>query len=577
MKKDVLKKMIQTAKGDAPAQLVLKNAKVVDVFNGEIIDGDVAIYNGSIVGVGHYSGEQEVNLKGKYVAPGFIDSHIHIESAYVTPEEFGRLAVPHGTTTIVADPHEIVNVCGVDGMNYMLEAAKGTKLDIRYMVPSCVPSTPFEHAGAVLEAADMEVPMKEEQVLGLGEFMNAVGVVNTDDGVLDKLLLAHSMGKVIDGHSPGLTGETLNAYIAAGVRTDHECTTVEEMKERISKGMYVLLRQGSACHDLERLIPGITPYNSRMCLLCSDDRQPKTIFSEGHLESHLRMLVKHGIDAVTAVSMATINAARCYGLDNRGAIAPGYKADIVVLDDLESFHVDAVYIDGEKTAEQGRYLPEIYHTKGEKVKGRMNVKDFSIDKLRLPLKSDKVKVIDILPGGVVTGCGTAVVNLDDKGCFQYTANQDIVKVAVVERHNGTGNMAVGLIRGYGIKAGAVAVSVAHDSHNIIVVGVNDEDMATAVQELIKCGGGVILVKDGEVLENMPLPIAGLMSDKSGEWVSEQLDKIHHVAYESLGIKGDVEPVMTLCFMALPVIPELKITDMGLFDVTRFEFVPVEAD
>jgi adenine deaminase len=577
MKKDVLKKMIQTAKGDAPAQLVLKNAKVVDVFNGEIIDGDVAIYNGSIVGVGHYSGEQEVNLKGKYVAPGFIDSHIHIESAYVTPEEFGRLAVPHGTTTIVADPHEIVNVCGVDGMNYMLEAAKGTKLDIRYMVPSCVPSTPFEHAGAVLEAADMEVPMKEEQVLGLGEFMNAVGVVNTDDGVLDKLLLAHSMGKVIDGHSPGLTGETLNAYIAAGVRTDHECTTVEEMKERISKGMYVLLRQGSACHDLERLIPGITPYNSRMCLLCSDDRQPKTIFSEGHLESHLRMLVKHGIDAVTAVSMATINAARCYGLDNRGAIAPGYKADIVVLDDLESFHVDAVYIDGEKTAEQGRYLPEIYHTKGEKVKGRMNVKDFSIDKLRLPLKSDKVKVIDILPGGVVTGCGTAVVNLDDKGCFKYTANQDIVKVAVVERHNGTGNMAVGLIRGYGIKAGAVAVSVAHDSHNIIVVGVNDEDMATAVQELIKCGGGVILVKDGEVLENMPLPIAGLMSDKSGEWVSEQLDKIHHVAYESLGIKGDVEPVMTLCFMALPVIPELKITDMGLFDVTRFEFVPVEAD
>lgn len=575
--KEILKKRIDIAMGKIPADLVIKNCKVVDVYTGRILEGDIAISDGLIAGIGEYNGREEVDAKKAYAAPGFIDSHIHIESAYVSPEEIGRLVIPHGTTTIVADPHEIVNVSGLTGMEYMIDASKKTALDIKYMLPSCVPATPFENAGAIVEAEDMSDMLKEDAVLGLGEFMNFPGIIEAHDPVLNKLVAAYQENKLIDGHSPGLEGNALNAYASARIHTDHECSTVEEMLDRLSRGMYVLMREGSACHDLRNLLKAVTSTNSRRCLLCSDDRQPKTIFEQGHIDGHLRICREEGIDAITAIQMASLNAAECFHLFDRGAIAPGLRADIVLLEDLEKFQVQKVWIEGELVAQEGRYLLPIEKQDISSVKGKICVKDFSKERLKLQLKSNRVHVIDILPGGVVTGKGIAQVQLDQDGNFLYNPEEDIVKIAVIERHHGTGNVAVALLRGYGIKKGAVALTVAHDSHNIIAVGVTDEDMEFAVQQLIAQNGGFIIVHEGKVLASMPMPIAGLMSDQSGEWVDEKLTQLHEIAHRELEISRDVEPMMTLCFMSLPVIPELKLTDMGLFDVNTFQFISVEAD
>ncbi|MBP3912495.1 MAG: adenine deaminase [Niameybacter sp.] len=576
MEKQQLKKLIDVAAGRLPADMVIKNCKVVDVYNGKIIEGDIALCDDLIAGIGQYEGLKVIDAKGQYAAPGFIDSHIHIESSYVSPEELGRLVVPHGTTTIIADPHEIANVCGLKGVEYMIEASRGTALDIQMMLPSCVPATPFEHSGAVIDAAAMQGPIKQDSILGLGEFMNFPGVIGGHEDVLDKILVAKNEGKVIDGHSPGVFGNALNAYAAVKIRTDHECDTVEEMHDRIACGIYVLLRQGSACHNLRTLIKGVTPLNSRRCLLCADDCQPKTLLSVGHLDNHLRMCHEEGIDPIIAIQMASLNAAECFGLEDRGAIAPGLRGDIVLMDDLESFNVRRVFIAGQQVASEGKYELPIERHDISVTKGSFHVKDFSVDKLRLPINSQRAHIINILPGGVVTSKEEAEITRNEQGEWVYNKEQDIVKVAVVERHQDTGNVAVALLQGYGLTEGAVALSVAHDSHNIIAVGIDDKDMAFAVEELIKQGGGIVLVKDGQVLESMPMPIAGLMSDQSGEWVDERLTRIHQVAHEVLHISDDVEPVMTLCFMSLAVIPEIKLTDMGLFDVTKFEFIPIEA-
>ena len=574
MKKEELKKLILTAGGARKADTVIKNCKVVNVFSGKIVEGDIALCGDQIAGVGEYEGEVEIDAEGRYAAPGFIDSHIHIESSYLSPEELGRLLVPHGGTTIIADPHEIVNVLGIPGLDYMMNAAKNTKLDIKYMLPSCVPATPFENAGAVIDAVDMEDPILRDNILGLGEFMNFPGVVNGDDATLDKLMVAKDAGKLIDGHSPGLTGKTLNAYCAARIRADHECDTLQDFEERLDNGMYVMLRQGSACKNLKSLLPAVTPENSRRVIFCSDDRQPKTILEEGHLDNHLRLCVEEGLDPITAIRMATLNAAECFGLDDRGAIAPGYRADIVLLDDLKDFSADKVWVAGQLTADQGKYLPEVIKEDIAPVMGSVHLKDFSAEKFKMNLSGNRVHTIEIQPGGVVTKKSVDEIQVKD-GEFIFDPEQDIVKVAVVERHKMTGNVACGFLKGYGIKEGAVALSVAHDSHNIIVVGVSDEEMAFAVEALQKQSGGVVLVKDGEVIESMPMPIAGLMSDQSAEWVDGKLTALHEKAYDILGVNGDVEPVMTLCFMSLAVIPELKLTDEGLFDVTKFAFINVE--
>lgn len=576
MNKSTMKKLIDVAARRRPADLVVKNCKVVDVCGGTIIDGDIAVADGFIAGIGAYQGLEEYDAGGRYAAPGFTDSHIHIESSYVSPEEIGRLLVPCGATTIIADPHEIVNVCGLDGLDYMMRAAERTELDIKFMIPSCVPATPFEHAGATIDARAMASRIGNPQILGLGEFMNYPGVIGAQDGDLDKLMVAHDSGKLIDGHSPAVVGSDLNAYVAAGIHTDHECSTVEEMRDRLSRGMYVLLRQGSACHNLRTLLKAVTPKNVRRCLLCSDDRQPKTIFEKGHLDEHLRICVAEGIDPIEAIRMASLNAAECFRLHDRGALAPGLRADLVLLDNLSDFTVEAVFIAGKLAARDGAYLLPVERCDSSAVQGSFHVKDFSIEKLRLPLASGRVHVIDILPGGVVTGKGIAEIRRNAAGEFVHDPSIPVVKVAVVERHQGTGNVAVGLLRGYGVQDGAVALSIAHDSHNIIVVGDNDLDMASAVESLIAQGGGMVLTSRGKVLEAMPLPIGGLMSDRSGEWVEKQLSRFHAAAHEQLHVSADVDPVMTLCFMSLAVIPELKLTDMGLFDVTTFSFIPVEA-
>jgi adenine deaminase len=572
-----LKELIDVAAGRKKADLLIKNCKVVDVYNSEIYDGDIAIVNGKIAGVGEYEAKEVIDARGLYAAPGFIDAHIHIESSYVSPEELGRLVVPFGTTTIIADPHEIVNVCGIDGLDYMLAASEAVALDVKMMLPSCVPATPFENAGAIIDAAAMEEPIKNEKIPGLGEFMNFVGVSNASDDVLDKLLVAYKNNKIIDGHSPGLSGNLLNAYASAKIMTDHECSKVEEMHDRIRRGMYVQLRQGSVCHDLENLLEGMTAENSRRCLLCSDDRQPKTIFEKGHLDDHLRICVRKGVNPITAIQMASLNAAECYRLYDRGAITPGRRADIVLLEDLKNFKAKRVFIEGKEVAKDGKYLLPIKRHSIEKVRGRIMIKDFSKAKLKLTLKSNKVNVIDILPGGVATAKGQAEVKLSFDGDFVYNPNEDIVKVAVVERHHNTGNVAVALLRGYGIKEGAIAVSIAHDSHNIIVVGVNDDDMAFAVEKLVEQEGGIILVKDSQVVESMPMEIGGIMSSRSGKWVTETLNRIHEAAHNELKVNRSLEPVMVLTFMSLPVIPEIKLTDMGLFDVSKFKFISVEVE
>ncbi|MDR2478771.1 MAG: adenine deaminase [Treponema sp.] len=577
MEKNELKKLIDTAAGRIPADMVIRNGKIADVYQGNFVEGDLAVSDGFIAGIGNYEGRTVVDAAGSWVLPGFIDTHIHIESSYVSPEEIGRLLVPHGGTTIISDPHEIVNVCGLAGLEYMLQASEETLLDIKLMLPSCVPVTAVEHSGAILDAKAMEAPIMDSRILGVGEFMDYPGVIQALDGVLDKILLAKKAGKIIDGHSPKVRDKELNAYASARIRTDHECATVEEMHQRISRGMYVMLRQGSACHDLRNLLKGVTPRNSRFCILCSDDRQPKTMLELGHLNDHLKICVEEGLDPMTAIQMATVNAAECYSLRDRGGIAPGLRADLALVDDLAKFRVNRVFIQGKLAAEGGKYLAPVKRRDDTAVRSSFHVKDFSAARLALPLRSDDVYVIDVRPGSVVTGKGRAAVRRSPSGCFVYDPALDIAKMTVVERHQNTGNVALGLIRGYGIKYGAIALSIAHDSHNIIAVGVSDADIALAVEKLLEQNGGICLVKDGKTAASMPMPLGGLMSDQSGEWVDEKLNVIHEAAFNELLINPAVEPVMTLCFMSLAVIPELKLTDMGLFDVGKFDFIPVEAE
>ena len=579
MKKEELRKLIRTAHGDIKADLVIKHVNMVNVFTGEIQkDVDIAISDKWIAGVGSYEGEKEIDGKGMYAAPGFIDCHIHIESSYLSPEELGRIIVPHGGTTIVADPHEIVNVCGIPGLDYMMKAAKNTKLDIKFQIPSCVPATPFEDAGAIVKAKDMEEPLRRENVLGLAEFMNYPGVIGCADLDLDKIIAAKNLGgKVIDGHAPGVHGKDLTAYISAGIRDDHECESLLGMEERLRQGVYVMLRQGTVCHDLNNLVKGVSKGNSRRILLCSDDRQPKTILTLGHLDNSLRMCVEAGIDPIEAIRFATLNAAECFHMYDKGAIAPSYLADIVLLDDLKDFKVRKVFAKGELVAEDGKYLPSFSKEPIDSVSGSIHIGDFSKEKFKMRLKSDEVWAIEILPGGVLTKKVPVKVKLDKDGEFVFDEKQDIVKVAVVERHKGTGKVGCGFMKGYGLKRGAIALSVAHDSHNMIVVGTNDDDMAFAITSLAEQKGGIVLIEGGKVIESMPMPIAGIMSDQSGEWVMERLNAITEASRKHLEISEDVNPVMTLSFMSLCVIPEIKLTDRGLFDVPSFQFIPVEVN
>ena len=577
MNKDSLKRLIDVANGKKKADLVLKNGSIVDVCSGKIFKADLAVAEGYIAGFGEYDGEVEVDIEGKYISPGLMDAHIHIESSYCTPEEFGRMVVPHGTTTVIADPHEIVNVCGIKGFHYMQEAAKNTCLSVKYMMPSCVPATKMEDAGYVISAEDMADDIVSKDVPGLGEFMDYNAIIENDDIALDKIILAKNHGKIVDGHSPNLFGKALNAYACAGIDTDHECSTLEEMEDRLERGIYVQLRQGSACHNLAALIPGINEFNFRRCLLCSDDRQPKTIFEDGHLEYHLKTLVNAGISPVMALAMATVNVSDCYGLKDRGMIVPGKRADLVIFENLKDFKVSSVYIIGEEAARDGEYLKELKKHDFTDVSNTVHLDNFKKEMLQMWLKSDEVYAIEMIAGGVLSKKTKIKIKRDENGLFVFDKNIDACKCAVIERHHNTGKIGLGIIKGYGIQSGAIAASVAHDSHNIICVGVNDDEMNLAIENVKQNGGGFALVKDGKVIESLSLPVAGLMSDLSGEEVSKKLLSLHKKAVVELGVNESLEPVMSLTFMSLIVIPELKLTARGLFDIFENRFIDIEAD
>lgn len=571
MNKLELKALIDVANKRKKADLIIKNGQIIDVYQAKIIKGTIAICGKYIVGIGNYEGKEEIDANGSFISPGFIDTHIHIESTYLSPTEASSILVPKGTTTVIADPHEIVNVCGLVGLEYMIDAADDTALDIKYMLPSCVPCTPFETSGATLKASEMKEPLKDKNIFGLGEFMNYVGVNNCDEEVLDKIYQTKLAGKIIDGHAPSVSGSQLDGYIAAGAHTDHECSTVKEVNDRISRGMYVLLRQGSAGRNLKNLLPAITPENSRFCTFSSDDIEPKTIFEEGHLDNNLRISVKEGLDPITAIRIATINAAECYKLSDRGGIAPGLLANLVFLDNLTDFNVQKVLIDGKIVAKNGHYLKETIKHDISKVSGVMNIKDFSIEKLKLKVSSNKVTAIQVIKDEILTQKIEVEIKRNSKNEFVFDKNSSINKIAVIERHSGTGNVGIGLIKDFGIKEGAIAQTIAHDSHNLVVVGMSDEDMAIAVKRLNEVGGGIIVVKNKKILAELELPIAGLMSNNSAKEVKDKFSKLHTACNNELGIT-EKEPIVLLSFMALPVIPEIRITDKGLFDVTKFEFI-----
>lgn len=566
-----IKDLISSALGKKKADLVLKNCKVINVFTEEIIEADLAIEKDKIVGIGNYEGVKEIDLKGKYVSPGFIDCHMHIESSMVSPKEFARTIISKGTTTVIADPHEIANVKGLDGIRYILDETEDVDLDVFVMLPSCVPATEFENSGAVLNAKDLEELIDHKRVLGLGEMMNYPGVLNLNQNVIDKLELFK--GKVIDGHGPVISGKELNGYIAGGIRTEHECTDAHEMLERMRLGMYVQLREGSAAKNLLDLVKGLSKSNMSRVVFCTDDRHPEDIINKGHINNNVKIAVKSGIPAISAIKIATLNAAECYRFYDRGAIAPGYLADILIFDNLYSLDIEMVIKSGEIVYKDGQVVNNYVSEYDERVYSSVCFPEVTKDKLKIELSSDIANVIKLVEGSIVTKNVSRKIAVED-GMFKFHDKLDLLKVAVVERHNNTGNVGIGLVENFNLKGGAIATTVAHDSHNLIVIGDSDESIITAINHIKKIGGGIVVVKGEEVVGDLSLPIAGLMSDKSVEYVNERLKELMDIAYE-LGVNKEIDPFMTLAFIALPVIPSIRITDKGLFDVEAFKFINVE--
>jgi adenine deaminase len=568
-----LEHRIAAARGDRESDLLLHGGRLVDVLAGEVYQANVAVFDGVVVGIGEgYTGREEVDCRDRWIAPAFIDGHMHVESSLVTLPEFARAVLPRGTTTVVLDPHEIANVHGAEGIRYILDSRRGLPLRAFVMASSCVPATHMETAGAELSVDDLVELLDEDGVIGLAEMMNFPGVVYGEPGVLAKLEAARERGLTIDGHSPGLAGRHLNAYAVGGPGSDHECTTLEEAKEKLRRGMRIMVREASTARNLEALLPLIDERNERRCSFVTDDRHPSDLLTEGHIDHSVRKAISLGLDPVTAWRMATTNTAEWFGLDRigLGAVAPGRRADILVLSDLDSVAIERVFVDGQLVAAQGvlevdlprapATLPPSVHVDLDRFAG-----------FAVPAEGQTTRVIEVIPGQIVTGHGTAQASIHGGEAVADPA-RDLAKIAVVERHGRRGSVGLGFARGLGLKAGAIASSVGHDSHNIVVAGADDLSMKRALEEVVDLGGGLVAASGRDILASLALPIAGLMSDLSLEEVRSALDDLHQ-AYHELGGTLD-DAFMSLSFLALPVIPSLKITDLGLVDVERFEIVPL---
>ncbi len=558
--------LIAAARGEIEADLLLSGGQLANVLSGEVYRADVAIHRSWIVGFECSSAKRTLELDGQIIAPGFIDGHVHIESSMVTVPEYARAVVPRGTTTVVADPHEIANVWGKAGIRYILDSSRDLPLDVYVMLPSCVPATDLETAGASLRADDLASILEEDRVLGLAEMMNYPGVLFRDREVMKKLALAE--GRPVDGHAPGLSGRDLSAYIAAGIGSDHECTTIEEAREKMHSGMHIMLREGSAAKNLRDLLPLVTARNAGRFLFVSDDRHPADLLGQGHIDFMVRTAVEQGIEPILALQMASINAARYFGLSHLGAVAPGYRADMVVLDDLESLRPVKVIKDGALVAEVGQLCVSLRPAGGAVVRS-MNIAPLGPASLAIAVRPGPARVIGVVDGQIVTRSLSLEPRVEE-GLVVSDTGRDILKMAVVERHRGTGNIGRALVQGFGLACGALATSVAHDSHNIAVIGVSDADMLAAVQAVQQMGGGLVAVAEGRVQARLPLPVAGLMSEARLEEVQQGLESCIAASRE-LGCRL-TDPFMTLSFLCLPVIPELKLTDRGLVDVGEFRLV-----
>ncbi len=566
--------IINVARGIEKADLVIKNANIVNVLSEEIYKGDIAIVDGIIAGIGeNYSGEKEIDVNGAYVSPSFIDGHVHLESAMMLPKEFASVVLPAGTTTVIIDPHEISNVLGLHGISFMHEAVKNLPMDVFTMLPSCVPATPFETSGFDLNSYDLSLLIDKPWVLGLAEMMNFPGVLNLDNNVMAKLELAKSKEKRIDGHAPYLSGKDLCAYVASGVKSDHECTTPEEAIERIRLGMYVMIREGTAAKDLDALLPVLKNCNTRKCVFVTDDRHPSDL--KEHINGMVRRTVEAGVDPIKAIQVASLNTAEYFGLQNLGAVAPGYKADLLVLPDLKSFKPDIVMKNGNIIAHNGKLAVEIPQGEALAVRNSVNVRWITPEDFKISVNEPDgkicVKAIEVVPHQLITKSVESEALVEDGNAISNVEN-DTLKICVIERHRATGNIGKGFVKGFNLKCGAIASTVAHDSHNMIVIGTNDADMYTAAVTLIKCKGGKVVVKDGEIISQLALPIAGLMSDREFDYVVNKCEELNQAAH-SIGCELN-DPFMTMGFLSLPVIPELKITDKGVFDTNKFDFVDV---
>lgn len=556
-------RIIAVAAGREKADLVLKNAKYLNVFSNEFLCGDIAVANGLIAGIGKYDGKTEIDVSGKLVLPGFIDAHIHLESSMVTPAEFAKAVVAHGTTTVITDPHEIANVMGIDGVEYMIQASQNLPIDVHFMMPSCVPATEIDESGAELDCKDIDLYLDNKKVLGLAEMMNYVGVINGDKNVLSKIVTSQAHHKKIDGHAPELSGNDLNAYIAAGVYSDHECSTFENALEKLRKGQFIMIREGTAAHNLKALMPLLTQQYYSRCMFATDDKHPSDLLYGGHIDYIVKQALKNGADPIVALKTATHHAARYFLLNNKGAIASGYLADIVVVDNLEDFNVETVFKRG-KLVFDGEVkdfsAPTVDEELAEKCFDTFHLDSVTPSSFKV---DGKLGLIGLVGGELLTrNLGTA-----DK----IDVENDILKIACIERHKGTNHIGVGYVKGYSLKSGAVATSVAHDSHNIITVGCNDDDIAVAVNAIKDSKGGIAVVENGKIKALLELPIAGLMSDEPLTTVNEKLENAKLSAYE-LGADKSIDPFMTLSFLSLPVIPSLRITTKGVFDAENWKML-----